>query len=114
MINLATGIGELTPPGVIVECISPLWPLWTKILRVRPPSATHQIWTFRAFFAERSFIFGVCSRIEYSFLAVVCNRVNIKSRHGSFVFPLCDLKVTSKNPSNYQPLDDYDIWFANH
>lgn len=39
--------------------------------------------------------------------------VKITSRKGSFVFPLCDLKAASTKSHNYEPLDDYDVWFAN-
>lgn len=28
-------------------------------------------------------------------------------------FPLCDLEVVDKNSPNYQPVDDYAVWFAN-
>ncbi|MBI3943392.1 MAG: hypothetical protein HY326_10305, partial [Chloroflexi bacterium] len=39
--------------------------------------------------------------------------VNVQTKRGDFVFPLCDLKATNQNSSNYQPLNDYDVWFAN-
>jgi len=29
------------------------------------------------------------------------------------VFPLCDLTVVGKKSSNYQPIKDYCVWFAN-
>ncbi len=29
------------------------------------------------------------------------------------VFPLCDLEVTDEQSSNYQPVKDYVVWFAN-
>ena len=36
-------------------------------------------------------------------------------RHGreKYEFPLCDLEVLDKSSSNYQPVKDYAIWFAN-
>ena len=30
-----------------------------------------------------------------------------------FVFPLCDLETTDKKSPNYQPVNDYVVWFAN-
>lgn len=30
-----------------------------------------------------------------------------------FVFPLCDLEATDKKSPNYQPINDYVVWFAN-
>jgi hypothetical protein len=39
--------------------------------------------------------------------------VRIETRRGEFVFPLCDLKVLNQHSPNHQPLNDYDVWFAN-
>lgn len=39
--------------------------------------------------------------------------VNIQTKRGDFVFPLCDLEAANQNSPNYQPLNDYDVWFAN-
>lgn len=39
--------------------------------------------------------------------------VNIESKRGDFVFPLCDLETLDHNSPNYLPLQDYDVWFAN-
>ena len=39
--------------------------------------------------------------------------VKTESRRGEFVFPLCDLKALNKHSSDDQPLNDYDVWFAN-
>lgn len=39
--------------------------------------------------------------------------VNIRTKGGDYTFPLCDLKAIDQNSPNYQPLDDYDVWFAN-
>ncbi|MCD4671902.1 MAG: calcium-binding protein [Anaerolineaceae bacterium] len=39
---------------------------------------------------------------------------NIKAKRGKYyVFPLCDLKAIYPKSPNYQPLDDYAVWFAN-
>ncbi|CAK8716278.1 hypothetical protein GMJAKD_05430 [Candidatus Electrothrix aarhusensis] len=37
-------------------------------------------------------------------------------RHGreKYEFPLCDLEVLDKSSPNYQPVQDYAVWFANH
>jgi hypothetical protein len=39
--------------------------------------------------------------------------VKIETRRGEFVFPLCDLKALNKHSPDDQPLNDYDVWFAN-
>ena len=39
--------------------------------------------------------------------------VSIKTKHGRYDFPLCDLEVTPNTSPNYQPLNDYVVWFAN-
>lgn len=39
--------------------------------------------------------------------------VAIKTKHGHYDFPLCDLEVLSGGSPNYQPVKDYAIWFAN-
>ena len=39
--------------------------------------------------------------------------VNIRYKGRKYIFPLCDLEATNKNSSNYQPLNDYVVWFAN-
>jgi hypothetical protein len=31
-----------------------------------------------------------------------------------YAFPLCELDVIDKLSTNYQPVEDYKIWFANH
>jgi hypothetical protein len=36
-----------------------------------------------------------------------------KREREHFVTPLCDLEVTDKKSSNYQPVRDYVVWFAN-
>lgn len=39
--------------------------------------------------------------------------VSIKTERGHYDFPLCDLEVTPSTSPNYQPLNDYVVWFAN-
>lgn len=39
--------------------------------------------------------------------------VNIETRRGEFVFPLCDLAALEKQSQNDQPLSDYSVWFSN-
>lgn len=39
--------------------------------------------------------------------------VNIQAKRREFIFPLCDLKATDQYSPNHQPLNDYDVWFAN-
>lgn len=39
--------------------------------------------------------------------------VSIKTKRGHYDFPLCDLEALPKTSSNYQPLNDYVVWFAN-
>jgi hypothetical protein len=37
----------------------------------------------------------------------------IKTKHGHYDFPLCDLEVIPDTSPNYQPVKDYAVWFAN-
>lgn len=39
--------------------------------------------------------------------------VAIKTKRGHYDFPLCDLEALPKTSPNYQPLNDYVVWFAN-
>lgn len=39
--------------------------------------------------------------------------VSIKTKRGRYDFPLCDLEALPKTSPNYQPLNDYVVWFAN-
>jgi hypothetical protein len=39
--------------------------------------------------------------------------VGIKTKHGRYDFPLCDLAVIPEISPNYQPVKDYAVWFAN-
>ncbi|MDO8755048.1 MAG: calcium-binding protein, partial [Anaerolineales bacterium] len=39
--------------------------------------------------------------------------VSIKTKRGHYDFPLCDLEVLPDTSPNYQPLNDYVVWFAN-
>lgn len=39
--------------------------------------------------------------------------VSLRQGRRKYVFPLCDLEVTDKTSSNYQPVRDYVVWFAN-
>jgi hypothetical protein len=39
--------------------------------------------------------------------------VSIKTKRGHYDFPLCDLEAYPDTSLNYQPLDDYVVWFAN-
>ena len=39
--------------------------------------------------------------------------VSLRRERERYVFPLCDLEVTDKSSSNYQPVKDYAVWFAN-
>jgi len=38
---------------------------------------------------------------------------NIKTKRGVFNIPLCDLIAIDQDSSNYQPLNDYNLWFSN-
>ena len=51
---------------------------------------------------------GICDADDfYGILVdVICGRQQL-------VFPLCDLTVRDKKSSNYRPVKDYCIWFAN-
>lgn len=39
--------------------------------------------------------------------------VELRRGRESYDFPLCDLEVAHKKSSNYQPVKDYGVWFAN-
>ena len=39
--------------------------------------------------------------------------VNVTRGRERFVFPLCDLTVRDKKSTNYTPVKDYCVWFAN-
>ena len=39
--------------------------------------------------------------------------VSIKTKRGHYAFPLCDLEALPDTSPNYQPLNDYVVWFAN-
>jgi len=39
--------------------------------------------------------------------------VNVTQGRRRFVFPLCDLTVRDKKTTNYTPVQDYCVWFAN-
>lgn len=39
--------------------------------------------------------------------------VSIKTKRGHHDFPLCDLEALPETSPNYQPLNDYVVWFAN-
>ena len=39
--------------------------------------------------------------------------VELWRKQERFDFPLCDLEVTNKESPNYQPVNDYCVWFAN-
>jgi hypothetical protein len=39
--------------------------------------------------------------------------VSIKTKRGHYDFPLCDLEAFPDTSPNYQPLNDYVVWFAN-
>ena len=39
--------------------------------------------------------------------------VSVKTKGGHYDFPLCDLEAFPETSPNYQPLDDYVVWFAN-
>jgi hypothetical protein len=39
--------------------------------------------------------------------------VSIKTKRGQHDFPLCDLEALPETSQNYQPLNDYVVWFAN-
>jgi len=54
------------------------------------------------------FIDGIEETIElYGIL------VNIRHKNDTYTFPLADLEVIDKNSSNFLPINDYVIWFAN-
>lgn len=40
--------------------------------------------------------------------------VSLRRERRKYVFPLCDLEVVDKSSSNYRPVKDYAVWFANH
>lgn len=39
--------------------------------------------------------------------------VALRHKRRKYVFPLCNLEVLDKSSSNYQPVKDYAVWFAN-
>lgn len=39
--------------------------------------------------------------------------VNVRLDGRSYTLPLCDLEATDHTTTNYQPLNDYVVWFAN-
>ncbi len=39
--------------------------------------------------------------------------VSLRKGRRKYVFPLCDLEVIDETSSNYQPVNDYAVWFAN-
>ena len=39
--------------------------------------------------------------------------VDVFHKRGAYSLPLCDLQVSNKKSPNYQPVEDYRIWFAN-
>ena len=39
--------------------------------------------------------------------------VNVRLDRRSYTLPLCDLEATDHTSANYQPLNDYVVWFAN-
>lgn len=39
--------------------------------------------------------------------------VAVKTKHGHYDFPLCDLEVFPDTSPNHQPMKDYAVWFAN-
>ena len=38
---------------------------------------------------------------------------NARMGRRSFIIPLCDMEAVDENSPNYQPLNDYVVWFAN-
>jgi hypothetical protein len=40
--------------------------------------------------------------------------VNVKKKQSRYEFPLADIEAVDTKGSNYQPLRNYAIWFANH
>ena len=38
---------------------------------------------------------------------------HVKRGRDTYVLPLCDLEATGHSSVNYQPLNDYVVWFAN-
>ena len=39
--------------------------------------------------------------------------VDIEYKRKNYIFPLADLEVIEKSSSNYLPIKDYVVWFAN-
>jgi len=39
--------------------------------------------------------------------------VELRYGRNKYALPLCDLEVVDKDSPNYQPVDDYSVWFAN-
>jgi hypothetical protein len=40
--------------------------------------------------------------------------VSLSHGRRKYAFPLCDLDAVDESSSNYQPIRDYAVWFANH
>ncbi len=40
--------------------------------------------------------------------------VELRRGHNKYDHPLCDMEVINSESSNYQPVNDYCTWFANH
>ncbi len=40
--------------------------------------------------------------------------MTVRLERRKYAFPLCELDVIDKISTNYQPVEDYKIWFANH
>jgi len=39
--------------------------------------------------------------------------IALRHKSDEYVFPLCDIEVIDKFSSNYKPIQDYAVWFAN-
>lgn len=39
--------------------------------------------------------------------------VHVRRNRERYEFPLCDLEATDADSPNYQPLNDYVVWYAN-
>ncbi len=40
--------------------------------------------------------------------------VELRRGHNKYDHPLCDMEVINSESSNYQPVNDYCTWYANH
>jgi len=40
--------------------------------------------------------------------------VELRRGHNKYDHPLCDMEVINRESSNYQPVNDYGIWYGNH